>query len=55
MPRLYNPGQDNKPAGNYHEVGPNGGGVNSPHDVHIDPGDRLPPTQAPGHHWEKKK
>jgi hypothetical protein len=54
MPKLYKPGQDNKPAGGYHEVGPQGGQVHDPREVHIDHGDRLPPTQAPGHKWEKK-
>jgi hypothetical protein len=54
MPKTYKPGEDNKPAGGYTEVGPRGGQVNDPRHVHIDPGDRLPPTQEPGHKWEKK-
>ena len=54
MPVLYKPGQDNKPAGAYIEVGPQGGRVNDPRVVHIQPGDRLPPTQKPGNQWVKK-
>ncbi len=51
---LYKPGQDNKPSGTYTEVGPRGGLVNHPRVVHIDPGDRLPPTQKPDRRWDKK-
>lgn len=52
---LYKPGQDNKPAGKYVEVGPLGGKVKSPREVTIGSGDRLPPTQEPGHLWTPKK
>lgn len=50
---LIKPGTDNCPSGTYHEVGPRGGGVRNPRIVYIDPGDRLPPTQEPGHRWTK--
>lgn len=48
------PGTDNQPAGTYEEVGPRGGQVDDPRIVHIDQGDRLPPTQKPGNGWIKK-
>lgn len=48
------PGTDNRPAGTYKEVGPRGGEISDPRIVHIDKGDRLPPTQKPGHGWVKK-
>ena len=48
------PGTDNQKPGTYVEVGPRGGQVNDPRIVHIDPGDRLPPTQKPGNGWQKK-
>ena len=54
MSELYKPGEDNKPAGKYEEVGPQGGKVNKPRIIEIDKGDRLPPTQKPGRKWEKK-
>ena len=44
------PGTDNKPAGTYHETGVNG---QTGRTVHIDQGDRLPPTQKPGRGWKK--
>ncbi|MBS4459127.1 MULTISPECIES: YjzC family protein [Lactococcus] len=47
------PGTDNQPAGDYREVGPRGGNVPDGRKVHIDKGDRLPPTQEPGRGWEK--
>ncbi|MDK2802653.1 MAG: YjzC family protein [Oscillospiraceae bacterium] len=47
------PGTDNQSSGTYKEVGPRGGEVNKPRVVNIDQGDRLPPTQKPGHKWEK--
>ena len=47
------PGTDNKPTGTYHEVGPRGGKVPGGRTVHIDQGDRLPPTQKPGRGWSK--
>ncbi len=52
--KLYKPGEDNKPAGSYIEVGPRGGQVSNAREVTIDTGDRLPPTQEPGHKWQKK-
>ena len=48
------PGTDNKPAGTYKEVGPRGGKVKNSRTVHIDKGDRLPPTRKPGNGWVKK-
>ena len=50
---LIKPGTDNQKPGEYIEVGPRGGSVNRPRIVHIDPGDRLPPTQEAGHRWKK--
>lgn len=50
---LYKPGHDNKPAGEYKEVGPRGGQVNNPRQVKIDKGDRLPPTQEKGNKWKR--
>ena len=52
---LYKPGEDNKPAGEYVEVGPRGGEVSKPRQVTIEPGDRLPPTQESGRKWTPKK
>ena len=54
MANPIKPGTDNKPAGTYVEVGHKGGKVNHPRTVHIDQGDRLPPTQKPGNGWKKK-
>ena len=54
MTELFKPGEDNKAAGEYKEVGPRGGVVQHPREVTIDPGDRLPPTQEKGHKWEKQ-
>lgn len=51
--QLYKPGEDNKPRGEYIEVGPRGGQVPHPRQVTIDPGDRLPPTQEQGRKWKK--
>lgn len=53
MTKPINPGTDNRPAGPYHEVGPKGGNVSGGRIVHIDHGDRLPPTQKPGNKWQK--
>jgi len=50
---LFKPGEDNKPAGRYTEVGPRGGQIKNPRHVTIDPGDRLPPTQESGNKWNK--
>lgn len=54
MPKPINPGTDNQKPGTYVEVGPRGGQVKDPRVVHIDEGDRLPPTQKPGNKWAKK-
>lgn len=54
MSSLKKPGQDNQLPGTYKEVGPHGGKVNDPRIVHIDNGDRLPPTSKPGNKWKKK-
>ncbi|MFR3499832.1 MAG: YjzC family protein [Paraclostridium bifermentans] len=54
MKELIKPGTDNKPSGTYIEVGPRGGQVNNPRVVHIDSGDRLPPTQKSGNKWTEK-
>lgn len=48
------PGTDNQRPGTYVEVGPRGGAVSDPRIVHIDAGDRLPPTTKPGNGWKKK-
>ena len=50
---IYKPGEDNKPAGRYEEVGPRGGKLPDPHIISIDRGDRLPPTQESGHRWRR--
>lgn len=50
----YKPGTDNRPGGTYVEKGPRGGNVSGGREVHIQKGDRLPPTQKPGRTWEKK-
>lgn len=49
----YKPGEDNRPKGTYTERGPRGGSVPNAREVHIDQGDRLPPTQEKGRTWEK--
>lgn len=54
MTQLYKPGEDNKPAGKYVEVGPRGGAVSGGHNATIDKGDRLPPTSKSGNKWAKK-
>ena len=54
MAELIPPGTDNKKPGKYVEKGPRGGRVSNPREVKIDKGDRLPPTQKPGHKWKKK-
>ncbi|SQG83731.1 Uncharacterised protein [Streptococcus uberis] len=53
MADLIKPGTDNQPAGTYVEVGPRGGNVAGGRTVHIDRGDRLPPTQEAGRKWTK--
>lgn len=52
MTNYNKPGQDNRRAGKYLEVGPRGGKVTNPRKVTIDPGDRLPPTQKEGNKWK---
>lgn len=54
MAKPIKPGTDNQQPRTYVEVGPRGGKVDDPRIVHIDPGDRLPPTQKPGNGWQKK-
>lgn len=54
MSELFKPGQDNKPAGKYTEVGPKGGKVQGGHNATIGKGDRLPPTSKPNNKWTKK-
>ena len=51
---LYNPGEDNAPAGTYQEVGPRGGKLESGRTCRIGRGDRLPPVQESGNKWEKQ-
>lgn len=48
------PGTDNQPAGTYIEVGPRGGSIPKARVVHIDQGDRLPPTREANRKWKKK-
>ncbi|MBT1180090.1 YjzC family protein [Bifidobacterium vespertilionis] len=50
----HKPGEDNQHSGVYVEVGPRGGAVINPRIVHIDQGDRLPPTQESGHLWQRR-
>lgn len=54
MAKPIKPGTDNQRPGTYVEVGPRGWKVDDSRIVHIDPGDRLPPTQKPGNGWQKK-
>ena len=53
MAELFKPGEDNKPAGTYKEVGPRGGDIGKENIVNIGRGDRLPPTQTAGNKWER--
>lgn len=53
--KLIKPGTDNQPSGDYEETGPRGGKLDDPRKVHIDPGDRMPPTSETGHKWTPKK
>ncbi|WP_418969334.1 YjzC family protein [Alloscardovia omnicolens] len=53
MANNYKPGEDNRRPGIYIEVGPRGGNVTKPRVVHIDQGDRLPPTQERGRRWQR--
>lgn len=54
MTANFRPGEDNHRPGTYIEVGPRGGKVHDPRIVHIDAGDRLPPTQEVGHLWQHR-
>lgn len=54
MTAIHKPGEDNRPSGTYKEVGPHGGKIPDPRIVHIDPGDRLPPTSESGHRWQRQ-
>ncbi len=54
MAKPIKPGTDNQRPGTYVEVGPRGGRVSDPRVVHIDQGDRLPPTSKPGNGWQHK-
>ncbi|MFC2346435.1 MAG: YjzC family protein [Scardovia wiggsiae] len=47
----YKPGEDNHLPGARVEVCPCGGAIHNPSIVHIDSGDRLPPTQESLHLW----
>lgn len=53
MSILYKPGTDNLLSGKYTEVGPRGGSISDSRIVHIDRGDRLPPTHKSGNRWKK--
>lgn len=53
MANPIKPGTDNQRPGRYVEVGPRGGFVTDPRIVHIDRGDRLPPTSKPGNGWKR--
>ncbi|MHB0874466.1 MAG: YjzC family protein [Anaerolineae bacterium] len=54
MPKIQKPGENPSRPGVYTERGPRGGEVDSPRRVNIEPGDKpLPPTQEPGHTWER--
>lgn len=51
---LATPGTDNVEPGEWVETGPRGGKLDKPRVVHIDKGDRLPPTSKRGNKWEHK-
>ena len=51
---VIKPGTDNQRPGTYVEVGPRGGQIPGGRTVHIDQGDRLPPTQKPNRGWTHK-
>lgn len=46
------PGEPAEESGTYIEKGPRGGEVDNPRKVEVEKGERLPPTQEPGHTWE---
>ena len=52
MSNLHKPGEDDQRPGKYIETGPQGGKLEKPREVEIDPGDRLPPTQKSGNKWK---
>ena len=55
MPR-QKPGETPKRPGEYGERGPRGGQVPNPRTVTMEPRDKpLPPTQKPGHTWERER
>lgn len=54
MSKFKKPGETPPRPGEYRERGPNGGPVQQPRQVTIQPKDSpLPPTQRPGHTWER--
>ncbi|MCP4545615.1 MAG: YjzC family protein [bacterium] len=54
MAALQRPGEIPGRSGEYIERGPRGGKLPSPRQVTIEPRDeKLPPTQKPGHTWER--
>lgn len=53
--KLQKPGETPTRDGIYIERGPRGGQIPNPRIIHIEPTDRpLPPTQKPGHKWERQ-
>jgi hypothetical protein len=51
---IQKPGEKPNRPGEYIERGPQGGTINNPRQVTIEPGDQpLPPTQKPGRTWER--
>jgi hypothetical protein len=53
--RTQKPGEKPYMPGEYIERGRRGGKIKDPRVVTIEPGDApLPPTQEPGHTWERK-
>jgi len=54
MATTQKPGEKPSRSGEYEERGPQGGKVNDPRRVTIEPGDSpLPPTQKPGRTWKR--
>ncbi len=55
LSKRQKPGTRPRRPGEYIERGPRGGKVRNPRIITIEPGDSpLPPTQKPGHTWERK-
>jgi len=53
--KIQKPGERPNRPGPYREVGPRGGEVPNPRRFVIEPSDpKLPPTQEPGHNWERR-